>query len=416
MRFVAAPEYPVFPTREQPLRPTRRSSLATAETRAGDRASRARRGRARHPDAGPRAGAPSSRGSRRRRWSPTCTPWPARAAALRVRRPPAAHARGRVTVAGVRSAGRGRVAARSRASSTTRGRGSACRRCDRLHGGLSEQLCLVGTFPQLEYPRDWPEHVHVVGPLMWEPPFAPVQPPPGDAPLVLVAPVNGPGPRPPPAARGARAGWAASPSGCWRPEPPAAAGPVALAANARLVEWVSYAQTMPGCALVICHAGHGTLARALACGCPVLAVPHAGDMAENAARLDWAGAGVRLPWPLLSPLTLRLAARRALGRPGAGASGAAVLAAWARPAAWRRAGPRTWSRSWRSGVARCAAHERDELGVLALHHVDRLAVARAQLDHDPLVGQLQRMPDRAALLPALQLIDRRRALPPRPAA
>jgi UDP:flavonoid glycosyltransferase YjiC (YdhE family) len=81
--------------------------------------------------------------------------------------------------------------------------------------------------------------------------------------------------------------------------------------------------------LVICHAGHGTLARALACGCPVLAVPHAGDMAENAARLDWAGAGVRLPWPLLSPLTLRLAARRALGNPALGEK-ARDLAAWAR--------------------------------------------------------------------------------------
>ena len=41
----------------------------------------------------------------------------------------------------------------------------------RLHGGLSERLCLVGTFPQLEYPRRWPPGVHVVGPLMWEPPF-----------------------------------------------------------------------------------------------------------------------------------------------------------------------------------------------------------------------------------------------------
>jgi UDP:flavonoid glycosyltransferase YjiC (YdhE family) len=85
-----------------------------------------------------------------------------------------------------------------------------------------------------------------------------------------------------------------------------------VAANSRLVEWLSYSQTMPGCDLVIGHAGHGTLVRALSCGCPVLAVPHAGDMAENAARVDWAGAGLRLPWPLLSPGTLRLATRRAL--------------------------------------------------------------------------------------------------------
>jgi UDP:flavonoid glycosyltransferase YjiC (YdhE family) len=59
---------------------------------------------------------------------------------------------------------------------------------ERLHGGLSEQLCIVGTFPALEYPRSWPNDVHVVGPLMWEPPFEDVEPPPGDDPVVLVAP------------------------------------------------------------------------------------------------------------------------------------------------------------------------------------------------------------------------------------
>ena len=79
--------------------------------------------------------------------------------------------------------------------------------------------------------------------------------------------------------------------------------------------------------MVICHAGHGTLVRALASGCPVLAVPHVGDMAENAARVDWAGAGVRLPWPLLTPGTLRLATRRALSRPRLGER-AAELGAW----------------------------------------------------------------------------------------
>jgi UDP:flavonoid glycosyltransferase YjiC (YdhE family) len=104
--------------------------------------------------------------------------------------------------------------------------------------------------------------------------------------------------------------------------------PATIAPNTRLVEWVSYSQTMPESALVICHAGHGTLARALAASCRVLAVPHVGDMAENAARVDWSGAGVRLPWPLLSPRTLRLAVRRALGQPALEAR-AAQLGAWA---------------------------------------------------------------------------------------
>ena len=104
--------------------------------------------------------------------------------------------------------------------------------------------------------------------------------------------------------------------------------PVDVPPNARLVEWVSYTKTMPACSLVICHAGHGTMARALACGCPVLAVPHVGDMAENAARADWAGVGVRLPWRLLGPAALRLAVRRALSERSLAAR-ARELAGWA---------------------------------------------------------------------------------------
>ena len=41
---------------------------------------------------------------------------------------------------------------------------------DHVHGGISPELAIVATFPQLEYPRAWPAGVHVVGPLMWEPP------------------------------------------------------------------------------------------------------------------------------------------------------------------------------------------------------------------------------------------------------
>jgi UDP:flavonoid glycosyltransferase YjiC (YdhE family) len=198
----------------------------------------------------------------------------------------------------------------------------------RLHGGLSPRLCLVGTFPQLEYPRPWPPEVHVVGPLDWEPPYPAVCPPPGDAPLVLVAPSTAQDPDQR-LFRAAVAGLAAEPVrvlATWNrrlPPEPIAPGP-----NTRLVEWISYFQTMPACALVICHAGHGTMARALVCGCPVLAVPHSGDMAENAARADWAGVGVRLPWRLLSPLAVRLAVRRVLGDPRFGAR-AKDLAAWA---------------------------------------------------------------------------------------
>ena len=85
--------------------------------------------------------------------------------------------------------------------------------------------------------------------------------------------------------------------------------------NAKLVEWLSYSRTMPHADLVVCHGGHGTLMRALASGVPVVSVPAAGDMAENASRVQWAGAGLSLPRRFLGERTLRWVVERALGDP-----------------------------------------------------------------------------------------------------
>ena len=182
-----------------------------------------------------------------------------------------------------------------------------------VHGGISRELALIATFPQLEYPRSWPEHTHVVGPLMWEPPAAEVEPPPGDAPLVLIAPSTAQDAEHA-MLRAALRALADAPVrvlGTWnRRLPPR---PLPVPDNARLVEWVSYSRTMPKCDVVICHAGHGTLVRALSSGCAVVACPAIGDMNENAARLDWAGAGVRVPRRFVRPRVLRLAVERALG-------------------------------------------------------------------------------------------------------
>ena len=60
---------------------------------------------------------------------------------------------------------------------------------EHVHGGISRRLALVATLPQLEYPRRVAEPwLRVTGPLLWEQPFGEVEPPPGDDPLVLVAP------------------------------------------------------------------------------------------------------------------------------------------------------------------------------------------------------------------------------------
>jgi UDP:flavonoid glycosyltransferase YjiC (YdhE family) len=202
---------------------------------------------------------------------------------------------------------------------------------NRMHNGISDALALVATFPQLEYPREWPEHVRVVGPLQWELPFdEEAELPPGDDPLVLVAPstVHDPDARLLHAALEGLAGERVRVLCVWNRRPAPAHVRLDVPANARVVEWLSYSRTMPRCDVVIAHVGHGTMVRALASGCAVVACPAAGDQAENAARVDWAGVGVRVPRRFVGPRALRLAVRRALREPAIRGR-AGELAAWA---------------------------------------------------------------------------------------
>ncbi len=198
-----------------------------------------------------------------------------------------------------------------------------------VHNGTSRQLALLATFPQLEYPRLEPAaHMRVVGPLMWEPPAEDVELPPGEGALVLVAPSTSQDPDHR-LLHAALRGLADAPVrvlATWNRRLPSR--PLPVPANTRLVEWVSYARTMPRCDVVVCHAGHGTLVRALSSGCAVVACPVAGDMNENAARVAWAGAGVRLPRRFIAPRPLRLAVERAAGDKAIRMR-ARELAAWA---------------------------------------------------------------------------------------
>ena len=326
MRFVAAPEFPTFPTRERPLSPYQAVVAAVAHTRPAVFAAA--------PDVVVHdilTLAPALSGELEA--VPVATLIPHLYPPGEPGFPPfgfgAQPPRSRA------GAGLWRAFDRPVAASLRRGTSelNETRRrvglapVDGPHNGLSRQLCLVATLPQLEYPRSWPAHVHVVGPIIWEAPAAAVEPPPGPEPLVLVAPSTAQDPEHR-LLRAALRGLAHEPVrvlASWNRRP--LRGPVPVPRNARLVEWVSYAQTMSEAALVVCHAGHGTLMRALTLGRPVVAVPHAGDLPENAARVRWAGAGVRLPWPLLSPATLRRAVRRALADDRL-ALGAAQLAAW----------------------------------------------------------------------------------------
>jgi MGT family glycosyltransferase len=327
IRFVAAPEYPVFPTRERPLKPYEAVVLAAAETRRALQ------------DAQPDVvvhdiltQAPALAAELEGLPAATLIPhvypvghpgFPPYALGARLPRSLIGRAFWQLLDRPVQAGLRLGQAELNQARAEL-GLGPV----RRLHGGLSQRLCIVGTFPQLEYPRRWPDSVHVVGPLLWEPPYHDVKPPLGSAPLVVVAPSTAQDPQQR-LLLAALAGLAGEPVrvlATWNRRPPPVT--VHVPANARLVEWMSYSRTMSGAALVICHGGHGTLVRALAGGTPVLVVPHSGDMAENAARADWAGAGVRLPWRLLTPRTLRLAVRRALATEGL-RQRARELAGWA---------------------------------------------------------------------------------------
>jgi MGT family glycosyltransferase len=199
---------------------------------------------------------------------------------------------------------------------------------ERFHGGISELLAIVATFPQLEYPRAWPDHVKVTGPLLFELPAEEIAIPEGEGPLVLVAPSTSQDPECE-LLRTALAALADEPvrvlatTNRHRPEEP-----IEVPENARLLPWLSYSQAMPAADVVICHGGHGTVARALAAGRPLLVCPAVGDMGENGARVAWAGAGISLPRRLLSRRAVRLATRRLLGE-GRYRARAEELAAWA---------------------------------------------------------------------------------------
>jgi UDP:flavonoid glycosyltransferase YjiC (YdhE family) len=311
MRFAAAPEYHVFPTLERPLKPYEAVVRATRET---------------EPlleDAAPDVVvadiltlAPALAAERLGiRWA-TLVPhvYPVGAPGF----PPysfgARYAQRRVGRAAWSQLDRvvstGLERGRRELNETRRRLGMSP--LDRFHGGQSDQLVLVGTLPELEYPRAWPEHVHVVGPLHFELDFPDVALPGGDDPLVLVAPSTAQDPEHR-LLRAALDGLAGAPVRVLASYNRRLPGrPLRVPAKARLVDWVSYSQTMPRADVVVCHGGHGTLVRALSCGAVPVVVPAGGDMNENAARVAWAGLGIRLPRRFTTPRAVRLAVAAAL--------------------------------------------------------------------------------------------------------
>lgn len=328
MQFTAAPEYPTFPTRERPMKPYEAVVQAVSETSpAIEELS---------PDLVVHdilTLAPSL--AAERLGIPTATLIPHVDPRMAPGAPPYS------VGARLPRTGLGRMAWRTLRPLTERGLAIGRRELDetrrrlglaaagRDHGGISENLAIVATFPQLEYPRAADATTHVVGPLMWEPEFPPVDLPAGDGPLVLVAPSTAQDPEQKllgNALEGLGRVDGLRIIATWnRRLPPF---PMHDTESCRIVEWLSYSKTMPECDAVICHGGHGTLMRALTSACVPVVVPDGGDQGENAARVAWAGAGARIPRRMAGPGAIALATQKALAD-SAMAATVDDLASWA---------------------------------------------------------------------------------------
>jgi UDP:flavonoid glycosyltransferase YjiC (YdhE family) len=190
--------------------------------------------------------------------------------------------------------------------------------------GTGPAARLIATLPALEVPRpDWPLDAHVIGPLLWEASRESMTPPPGTAPLVMVAPST--------AWTGAAdmAGMTLTALGDLGVR---AVVSTFAPAPAGLPDW---ARSGPGrqdellaeASVLVCGGGHGMLAKALLAKVPVVLVPGGGDQWEMANRVARQGSGL-----IVRPSTvdgLRDAVARVLADPGFTAAAARAAATMA---------------------------------------------------------------------------------------
>jgi UDP:flavonoid glycosyltransferase YjiC (YdhE family) len=159
---------------------------------------------------------------------------------------------------------------------------------------------LIATLPALEVPRpDWPAEAVVVGPLHFEPTSAVLEVPPGDGPLVVVAPST--------ATTGTQ-GLAELALDVLRPGSTLPAGARVVVsrlggADVTVPPWATVGlgrqdDLLARADLAICGSGHGIVAKALLAGVAMVVVPGGGDQWEIANRVVRQGSAV-----LVRPLT-----------------------------------------------------------------------------------------------------------------
>lgn len=117
--------------------------------------------------------------------------------------------------------------------------------------------------------------------------------------------------------------------------------------NVRLVARAPHDTVMREAALVITHGGHGTVIRALTHGAPVICLPMGRDQNDNAARVDWHGAGLRLD-PASSPDAIEAAIRASSPSLTSASRRAACATAWCATSRTRPSSTR--SSAWANGL------------------------------------------------------------------
>jgi MGT family glycosyltransferase len=202
-----------------------------------------------------------------------------------------------------------------------------------LESTISPYLYLHSATPAFEYPRrNLPETVHWIGPLLpeagdrpspaWWPELA------GDRPVVLVT-----------------QGTVATDDGdLIRPTLQAladepvlvvAAGasdldPAEIPANARVEQFVPFARLLPKVSAMVTNGGFGGVQFALANGVPLVVAGTTEEKPEIAARVEWAGAGIRLKTKSPTPQQILQSVRRLLDEPSYAAGARRVAQDYAR--------------------------------------------------------------------------------------
>ena len=97
-------------------------------------------------------------------------------------------------------------------------------------------------------------------------------------------------------------------------------------ANVTIVERAPHREVLRHAKVIVTHAGHGTVLKALAAGVPVVAMPLGRDQLDNAARVVHHRAGLRLK-PTAKPDAIARAVRRLLEEPSFSAAAERMAAA-----------------------------------------------------------------------------------------